>query len=393
MAEDEKMEETATTPEAVADAATDEGPDAGRGTKRDRKKAAFFVPETKAPESKGFEVPQGKGAKLEDIPNVNFLLSKKSRSDELLQCIHGILFRRKATATKVKQNILAFSGTSYEDEEKSTSSDNLRLMKFPKTTIHEILDVFDLPRGSGEENHKERQVERIQKFLAKPCPNPDSKDLQAAEEKQKAKGGKVKRKTSAKKPVSKKDEEAAKKEVAKLEKEVTKLEKELAGKKKALEKAQSGLKHKGTSKASTPKKESKPAGNVKKGTKDTEEEEEAPNAEEEEEEADDEDDNAEEEAEDASEEGEDEPAKKKKKTAGDEPEDTAQVDESEAPGLPSEAVIRKTIKSFLEGKDLETVSAKKVREHLRETFNMEKADLSAKKAVINKCLDEFVAAA
>eukprot|EP00854_Cymbomonas_tetramitiformis_P007825 gene7825-9294_t len=180
MAEDEKMEETATTPEAVADAATDEGPDAGRGTKRDRKKAAFFVPETKAPESKGFEVPQ---------------------------------------ATKVKQNILAFSGTSYEDEEKSTSSDNLRLMKFPKTTIHEILDVFDLPRGSGEENHKERQVERIQKFLAKPCPNPDSKDLQAAEEKQKAKGGKVKRKTSAKKPVSKKDEEAAKKEVAKLEKE------------------------------------------------------------------------------------------------------------------------------------------------------------------------------
>lgn len=53
-----------------------------------------------------------------------------------------------------------------------------RLGKFKVDDLHKLLDMFDLPRGSGAEGHKDAKVARIVDFLMEPKQLSD-KDLAA----------------------------------------------------------------------------------------------------------------------------------------------------------------------------------------------------------------------
>ncbi|GIL70365.1 hypothetical protein Vretimale_3538 [Volvox reticuliferus] len=158
---------------------------------RQRKKAEHFQVEVK--EKADFVIKAGKGTKLGDIPNVHYLLGKLKTDDELLTSLHNLLFKRPGTAHRRKKNLYEFSGMTFDDGEKEKEVEKLqeRLSKWTIPLLNGALDIFELPRGNGDEGKKEAKVERLIKFLEEPK-KLSEKDLaaQAAKKKDAAKAKK-----------------------------------------------------------------------------------------------------------------------------------------------------------------------------------------------------------
>ena len=100
-------------------------------------------------------------------PAVDFALTKLKGDDELLKIIHRMLYRTPGKATIIKKNIRAFSGLPQDDEKATTRAEDMLKRAF-NATLNQLLDLFDLPRGSGEEGKKEAKEKRIFDWLMKP---------------------------------------------------------------------------------------------------------------------------------------------------------------------------------------------------------------------------------
>ena len=102
-----------------------------------------------------------------------FKLSKLTGKDELMESLHNILYRRRGTLTTRKKLILDFSGFDFEKEqgEKEMEARKSSLNKLNLNIIHQMMNVLDLNRGSGD---KEAKVDRILEFLKCPSKTTDT---------------------------------------------------------------------------------------------------------------------------------------------------------------------------------------------------------------------------
>lgn len=167
-------------------------PAAGRA-RRERKQTQFFKPVTAPVDKDAFEIKQGKGKKLAEIPNVAFHLSKITGRDELLEDLHTLLYKRKGKLSTRKRDIGSFSGFVFEDKAEREKAEE-RLSKWTVEHLHGVMDLLDIPRGAGDKSAK---VSKVMDFLEKPKVMSDV-DLAEREAKKKAKKA-SKRKQEAKK--------------------------------------------------------------------------------------------------------------------------------------------------------------------------------------------------
>ncbi|CAL5223040.1 g5495 [Coccomyxa viridis] len=234
-------------PEKAAASAPD-APTSEPRARRERKQADFFTPDGPKGDGQKRAIPEGKGTKLSDIPNVAFHFTKVKGGTELVESIHSLLFKSKGKLSTRKRDIMAFSGFAYEDEtERGKHSEKLE--KWKLDDIHKFMDLLDMPRGSGD---KKTKVSSVMDFLEKP---EKLSDTDKAEKASKAKEKKAKAKEKA--------DKAAEKKTAKKEKEVAKKEKASAAATKTPAK-------KGASKAAAQKDEAGPSTTKRKAAaKDT----------------------------------------------------------------------------------------------------------------------------
>jgi protein DEK len=147
---------------------------------------------------------------------VEFALGKIKRDDELLKLVHRSMYRTPGKATVIKKNIRAFSG--FPETFEKSKTEELMNRAF-SATLNLVLDLFDLPRGSGEEGKKESKVARIMEFLEFPKPS-GKKDLKAAADVEREKNAEKREKLALKKErlAEKKEKLEAKKEREKAKK-------------------------------------------------------------------------------------------------------------------------------------------------------------------------------
>ena len=131
--------------------------------KRERKKVEVFQVVDDAPK-KSLDVKPGRGTKLCEIPNVAFKLSKIPRKEELLKFVYRILYKGVGKQQTIKRDIGEFSGWTFENDGERAVKEDLLSRAF-KDTLHDLLDLFELPRGSGAEGKKEAQVARLMTWL------------------------------------------------------------------------------------------------------------------------------------------------------------------------------------------------------------------------------------
>jgi protein DEK len=120
------------------------------------------------------------------------------------------MFRTPGKATVIKKNIRAFSG--FPEGFDSAKTEDLFNRAFA-ATLNAVLDLFDLPRGVGEEGKKESKVARIMAFMAAPKAS-GKKDMKAAADAKREKAAEKRERLAAKKTklAEKKDKAKAKKE-------------------------------------------------------------------------------------------------------------------------------------------------------------------------------------
>lgn len=119
-----------------------------------------------------------------------------------MESLHNVLYRRKGTLTTRKKLILEFSGFEFDEgqEEKEIESRRSSLNKLNLNIIHQMMNVLDLNRGSGD---KEAKIDRILEFLKSPCKTSDT-DLGAKDAARKEKNRRKRERANAKKEKEKK---------------------------------------------------------------------------------------------------------------------------------------------------------------------------------------------
>jgi protein DEK len=122
-------------------------------------------------------------------------LSKIKGDDELLKLIHRSMYRTPGKATVIKKNIRAFSGFPAGFDVKK--SEDLFTRAFA-ATLNMVLDLFDLPRGVGEDGKKEAKVARLMAFMQSPVAS-GKKDVKAAAEEKREKGKEKRERLTSKK--------------------------------------------------------------------------------------------------------------------------------------------------------------------------------------------------
>ena len=156
-------------------------------------------------------------------PAVEFALSKIKSDDELLKLVHRSMYRTPGKATVIKKNIRAFSG--FPEGFDSAKTEDLFNRAFA-ATLNAVLDLFDLPRGVGEEGKKESKVARIMAFMEAPAAS-GKKDMKAAADAKREKAAEKRERLAVKKEKLAEKKEKAK---AKKEREQAKKDKERAKK-------------------------------------------------------------------------------------------------------------------------------------------------------------------
>ena len=335
--------------------------------KRERKKVEVFAPVVE--EKKEVDIKRGRGTKLADIPNVAFKLSKISRKEDILKFLYRILYKGVPKQQTVKARIGEFSGWVFEaDGEREMKVD--LLTRAYKDTLHELLDLFELARGTGADGKKEAQVERLAAFLDAPSAS-GKKSLAEVEEKKKAARDRKRARTEAKKAKAPKRASGGSDKQAAL---IKKLKAENAALKAKIAKL-------------TGEKEPEAEGD----DEDDEEEEEEEEEEEQEEEEEDEDEDEDEDESDSDEEFKASAKKPKQaprakaeptpkpapkpaspapapKPVSPAPAPAASPAPAPAPAQPSSEAIKDAIKSLLKDANMEEVSMKTIRQSLETQF-------------------------
>ena len=294
------------------------------------------------------------------LAQVDFNLTKIKKDDEILKLMHRVCYRVQGKMATVKNNLREFSGFAFADPTEREKVEEL-LSRAYRATLNQLLDVFDLQRGSGDDGKKEAQVKRILAFLD--CPTESGKkNMKEAEEAKKEAAAAKKERAKAKKDklADKKEKDKLKAEKEKLKKEKEKI-KALEAKLKAKvakEKASGGTKRKATASPAKPKAAKKSKKEEPESEEEEEEEEEEPEEEEEEEE-------------------------EKAKAVVDDDDD----DDDDENGELTDAKIKAAVKAMLKNADLSAVSMKKVRQDLEAKFC---CSLTEKKEVIKGFVNEFI---
>ena len=242
-----------------------------------------------------------------------------------------MLYRTPGKATIIKKNIRAFSGFS-DDTDRSKPRDLLTRAFGP--TLNMLLDLFDLPRGSGEEGKKEAKIERIMAFLEKPEES-GKKNLKEAAAAKREKAAAKREKAAAKK------EKAASKKAKTTGGKATKLPDDAAAIKAELEKM-------AARQAALMKK-------LERTVEGGSEKRKAPAA--------------------------STPTKKAKTS-----EETAE-DGGKDSGMPTDEALKAAVVQMLDGQDVDAISMKKVRADLEEKFGV---PLVEKKTIIKEYVTAYV---
>lgn len=152
--------------------------EADLGTGRKRKQVEIYKP-TEAKEQIQFSVKPGKGTKLRDIPNVYYVMNKIRSKDDLIELLHNVMFKRKGKEKGRKQNVLNFSGFSWDADQAVSERAQViaKLDKAKVAMLHRAMDAFQIPRGAKEEGHKSEKIIRLVDWLMAPCGNDNKKDL------------------------------------------------------------------------------------------------------------------------------------------------------------------------------------------------------------------------
>jgi hypothetical protein len=108
-------------------------------------------------------IKKGKGKKFEECDQIMHQINKRTRDDEVLRMVHGILLGRVNKKVPVKNNLKEFSGVHYDDEK---GREHLEA-KFDR---HKLRDIREMAKffGVEHEGEKEEVVKRIVDFLEKP---------------------------------------------------------------------------------------------------------------------------------------------------------------------------------------------------------------------------------
>ena len=189
---------------------------------RERKSVDVYAPEEK--EKKERVVPNGKGQKLEDMPNVVKNFQKVTWSDPHLKMLYSIVFG-VGKKKEFKSHLLQFNGLVYpegKDEEDEREKVKMKMYKLPMDDLKSVMDLCDVdrsPESFGKKiPHKEMLCNRFLEWLEEP--KPSGKKLKSPRAKAATKSSPNKRKSpaSAKGSSEKSPAKKAKKETSKPQK-------------------------------------------------------------------------------------------------------------------------------------------------------------------------------
>jgi len=120
------------------------------------------VTETSRP-SQEINIRKGKGKKLDDLANVSAQINKRTRGDEVLRMVHGLIIGRVNKKVQVKSNLKQFSGIVYEDD-KGRERLEQKLERHKLNQLREIARFF----GQDDQGEKDDLVKVIADFVEKP---------------------------------------------------------------------------------------------------------------------------------------------------------------------------------------------------------------------------------
>jgi hypothetical protein len=129
-------------------------------SKRQRKQVEHYQVERK--EKAEFEIPQGKGIKLVEYEHFVAELTKIKSSEELVKCLHQLMYGSPGKKTTVKQNLREFSGFAGEissDERAQKVIENKK--KWTISMLKDALGLFGLEKGGAREDLCKRLVDYL----------------------------------------------------------------------------------------------------------------------------------------------------------------------------------------------------------------------------------------
>eukprot|EP00249_Psilotum_nudum_P017960 c26573_g1_i1 orf=675-1610(+) len=135
---------------------------------RERKSIDRFVASVEKEKVRELKIEKGAGTLLRDIPNVVYMVSKKTGSDDSLQLLHKLLYGKRVKPHHAKQNILQFSGYVWGvDQGKEMGRVKERLEKCNKDSLLQVCELLDL--SISKSGKKEDVVAKLFEFLESPA--------------------------------------------------------------------------------------------------------------------------------------------------------------------------------------------------------------------------------
>lgn len=93
-------------------------------------------------------------------------IEKRRKSDEILKKIYSIVYGRPTKQSKIKENLLDFSGVVYDVDEEKAGREKLE-SKLEKQTVQDLKNLL-MFFGQEPEGSKEELVNQLADFLEKP---------------------------------------------------------------------------------------------------------------------------------------------------------------------------------------------------------------------------------
>ena len=140
-----------------------------RRGKRTRKSAVIYTVEEKPQKER--EIPDGKGEKLEQMPNVVDNFKAVTWSDPSLHDLYSIIFGQ-GKKKNFKEHLLQFNGVVYPEGKEETEKDKIlaKMYKLKMDELKSAMDLADIDRTvqKGEKADKEELCRRFLAWLENP---------------------------------------------------------------------------------------------------------------------------------------------------------------------------------------------------------------------------------
>jgi len=187
-----------------------------RSSTRERKSIETYAPPS-AETPKKFEIPDGEGEKLGDLPNVVSNFKGVTLSSDVIKDLHNVVFGGgKGKKRALKNNLLEFSGLVYtedgEEKEKEKVKVLERMYKLNLDGLKSVMDLADVNRAKLTD--KDSLCNTFLAWLEKPTAS--GKEAKSAPKKKRKSSGSSK-KAPAKKAKSSSSNTAEKKKSKKAE--------------------------------------------------------------------------------------------------------------------------------------------------------------------------------